>query len=157
MQVQLPSSLDKLVSQVITASLPSAVRRRSFFINEINAGISVLTDRQLLASVIDGAAKLMTAETSHKCIRILASVYGPVILITLKDKNGLRRYGSIRDVQPLQELAIKLGGSISTTYYPKQGSSIVISFSNTNGPINQLITATKSNPPTHAKNNHPHR
>jgi hypothetical protein len=144
MQDQLPSSLDKLVSQVITASLPAAVKRRSFFINEITQGIPLLADRQLLASVINGATRLMTAETSYKCIRVMASVYGPVILITLKDKNGLVRYGSSHDVQPLQELAIQLGGSISTTYYPKLGSSIVISFSN--APKSTVSTITTTNP-----------
>ena len=130
MQTQLSSSLDKLVSQVICTQLPVAVRRRSFFINDIAPGLVVSTHPELLASVISSILQLLARETSHCCIRVTAQAYGPLALITLKDKNGLRQYGSLKELQPIQALAAKLGGAISTTYQPKGGSSIVISFSN---------------------------
>lgn len=130
MQTQLSSSLDKLVSQVISTQLPVAVRRRSFFINDITPGFVISTHPELLASVISSVLQLLARETSHCCIRVTAEAYGPLALITLKDKNGLRQYGSVKELQPIQVLAAKLGGAISTTYQPKEGSTIVISFSN---------------------------
>jgi hypothetical protein len=131
MQNQLSSSsLHKLVSQVISTQLPVSVRRRSFFINDIQPGFFVAIHPQLLASVISDILQLVIKSTSHKCIRISAQAYGPLALITLKDKNGLFQYGSIKELQPIQILASRLGGAISTTYQPKEGSTIVISFSN---------------------------
>ena len=127
-QALLPLQL--MVSRISTSSLPAAIRRHSFIVNDIPSDISVSTDENMLATVFGSLLNTVITHTENCCIRISAKLYGKVVLVNLKEShqsNGQSFRGSLRQIQQLAE---KIGGAVSISHGRTKETTILFSFAN---------------------------
>ena len=120
-------SLNKMISRLLISFQPAAVRKNSFFINEIPYDLIVQVDKNMLAAVISELMSSAVHKTKNSCIHITAKRYSDIILFRLKDSHvdcHLFDY-NWRDINPLVE---RLGGCISINEAQKKSSQITFSF-----------------------------
>jgi hypothetical protein len=125
-----PGSLHHLVENITSSHSPAAQKNKSFFINDVPAGIEVTSDEDLLASVLSGLMNIVVNHTQNSCIRITAKSYGNVVLLHVKD-DGCVSYDSIsQTLSRMQSMAEKLGGYVGFTSYRNKLTTIAFSFLN---------------------------
>lgn len=125
-----PKTLDYLVSLLATSVLPTAVRRKSFIVNEIPREFHIAADENMLASVLGSLLHTVVTHTENSCIRIAAKEYGDIILVHLKDSSNFNNYAVANDLQQVQALAKKMGGCVSITSRREENTVIAFSFPN---------------------------
>ena len=125
-----PKTLDYLVSLLATSVLPTAVRRKSFIVNEVPGEFYISADENMLASVLSSLLHTVVTHTENSCIRIAAKEYGNVILIHVKDSSNFNNYAVASDLQQIQALAKKMGGCVSITSRREENTIIAFSFPN---------------------------
>jgi hypothetical protein len=120
-----------MVSRVSAGSLPSATRKNSFIINDVPADLQANTDENMLATVFGSLLNTVITYTENCCIRISAKLFGRVVLLQLKETSRLNNSrafaGNLRQVQQLAE---KIGGTVSISNNYTEASTIVFSFVN---------------------------
>lgn len=119
-----------MVSVLAAGELPMAVRRRSFFVNDIPSEFHVSTDEYILASVIRELLHTIVSHTANSCIRISANAYGPIVLMQVKDSKSFNYHGIYEDLQPVQQIAGRVGGYVSITSRKEDTTTITFSFPN---------------------------
>jgi hypothetical protein len=127
---QAPVGLQVMVNRISTSSLPAAIRKHSFIVNDIPADISVSTDENMLATVFGSLLNTVITHTENCCIRISAKLYGKVVLVNLREihqANGQAFRGSLRQIQQLAE---KIGGAVSISRGQTKETTILFSFAN---------------------------
>jgi signal transduction histidine kinase len=125
-----PTELKTVISQVMNSLIPLAVRRRSFFINEIDTDIKLHADRDMIAYVLGDVLVKAIHHTDNDCIRISADVYSNIVLVKINETSQ-RPYTTIAvSMEQLQPLAEKLGGSISVNSRPDHGVTVAVTFFN---------------------------
>jgi len=127
---QYPPALHQMVSALVAGELPMAVRRRSFFVNDVPSEFYVSVDTHILASVIRELLHTIVSHTANSCIRISANSYGPIILMQVKDSNSFNYHGIYEDLQPVQQIAGRVGGYVSITSKREDMTTITFSFPN---------------------------
>jgi hypothetical protein len=123
-------ALHQMVSILMASELPTAVRRKSFFVNDVPPECYISTDQQILATVIRGLLHTVVTHTTNSCIRITANCYGPIVLMHVKDSNSFNYNGIYEDLQPVQQIAGKMGGFVSITSKREDVTTITFSFPN---------------------------
>ncbi|HVZ56864.1 MAG TPA: hypothetical protein VG870_09430 [Chitinophagaceae bacterium] len=124
-----PFSLDRLVSRLIAAELPQAVRRGSLVVNDVPPGTWLGADETLVETVL---AKLLcqTILSSHQgCIRVSAWQEEGFTQIALRDNNSdYSRYisGKMNKVEPLLR---RLDAGIEFEFNRRGSIRIVLHFS----------------------------
>lgn len=126
-----PKTLDCLVSLLATSVLPTAVRRKSFIINEVPHEFFIATDGNMLASILSGLLQTVVTHAENSCIRIAAEGYGNIVLIHLKDSGNFNNRPVANDLQQVQQLAKKIGGCVSIS---NQREEMTIAFTFPNLP-----------------------
>jgi hypothetical protein len=126
---QLPA-LHQMVSALMASELPVAVRRKSFFVNDVPSEFYVSTDQQILALVIRGLLHTVVTHTANSCIRISANCYGTIMLMQVKDSNSFNYNGIYEDLQSVQQIAGRMGGFVSITSRREDVTTITFSFPN---------------------------
>jgi hypothetical protein len=119
-----------IVNRISVSSIPSATRKHSFIINDIPKELEVVTDEQMLATVFGSLLNTVISHSENCCIRIAAKLYGNVVLLHLIESyrfNSSAFYGNLRQ---MQQLAEKIGGTISINSDRSRTTSIVFSFLN---------------------------
>lgn len=125
-----PVALQVIVSRISTSSLPAAIRKHSFIVNDIPADISVSTDESMLATVLGSLLNTVITHTENCCIRISAKLYGKVVLINLKESHQVHGQAFKGSLRQIQQLAEKIGGAVSISHCQTKETSIVFSFAN---------------------------
>ncbi len=124
------SNLSQLVSRLVTSTLPTAVRRKSFIVNDIPAELYVAANEDMLAAVLSNLLNTVINHTENSCVRVSAKVYGGIILVYIKDSGSFNSYTVAYDMQQLQLLAKKMGGCICVNTQRKEIPGIAFSFPN---------------------------
>lgn len=122
--------LHVMINRISASSLPAATRKHSFIVNDVPADLKVCADEQMLASVFGSLLNTLISYTDHSCIRISAQLYGKVVLVNLKESQRLNRSAFTGSLRQVQQLAEKIGGSISISSDRSKATTIVLSFSN---------------------------
>jgi hypothetical protein len=127
--IQSQVALHGMVSRVSASSLSSATRKNSFIINDIPADLKAHTDENMLATVFGSLLNTVITHTENCCIRISAKLYGRVVLLQLKETNRLNTH-ALANLRQVQQLAQKIGGTVSISNNCTEASTIVFSFVN---------------------------
>ena len=120
-------SMNKMINRLLTSFQPAAVKKNSFFINEIPHDIIVHVNKNMLAAVISELLTSVVHKTKNSCVHISAKRYSNIILFRLKDSHvdGNMFDYNWRTVNPLVE---RLGGCITINEAEKKSSSLTFSF-----------------------------
>ncbi len=122
------SNLSMLISRLVSSALPTAVRRKSFILNDIPRELYIAGNENILAAVLSNLLNTVVNHTENSCIRISAKVYGGVTLVYMKDSGSLNKNTVACQLQELQLLAKKVGGCISVITRQTEAPSIAFSF-----------------------------
>ena len=127
-QSHLPLHL--IVSRISNGSLSSATRKNSFIINDVPNDLEVNTDEHMLATVFGSLLNTVINNTENCCIRISAKLYGRVVLLHLKESHRLNSPAFAGNLRQVQQLAEKIGGTVSISNDRNEVTTIVFSFVN---------------------------
>jgi hypothetical protein len=122
--------LNDVVDQLVKTLLPQAYKNKNYFVNDIPDHFQVGKDSQVIATVLGGL--LSTAVSYAKGCRIWlsAKVYGNIILVHVKNSNGIC-YNTVGSrLQVLQSLAVRTNGSVGYTTHQSSITSLTFGFSN---------------------------
>lgn len=124
------TGLHEVTSQLVNTFMNEAARNKSFFINEIPCDLLLETDPQLFASVLSGILSAVVSSAKNSCIRLTVKVFSHVILVQVKESNGLNSH--FMDIALLEflPLAEKMRGSVSVTSQRKKITTITFGFPN---------------------------
>lgn len=128
--IQTPVALHLLVSRISASSVPSATRKNSFIINDVPADLQANTDEHMLALVFDSLLNTVITYTENCCIRVSAKLYGKVVLCQLKETHPVNSPAFAGNLRQVQQLAEKIGGSVSISNERGDSTTIVFSFIN---------------------------
>ena len=129
--VSTKKTLDELVSLLAAGYLPTAVRRKSFIINDVPHALSITTDENMLATVLGSILHAVVSHTENSCIRIAANVYDKVVQVSMQDSgNSFNGDAIANELQQVQALAEKMGGYLSMDSKMQKITSIAFSFPN---------------------------
>ena len=123
-------ALHLMVSRISASSLPSATRKNSFIINDIPPDLQANTDENMLATIFGSLLNTVITHTENCCIRISAKVYGKVVLLHLKETHRVNTAAFAGNIRQVQQLAEKIGGTISVSNNRNEATTIVFSFIN---------------------------
>ncbi|MDR3715662.1 MAG: sensor histidine kinase [Puia sp.] len=123
-------SLHALVDQLIKGLLPTAVSSNSLIINDIDHGISVQTDENMLAYVLWNLINRVVQSTSDECIHIEALLDGGCTVIRVNEA-GTYFYRLLNNgFRQVQQAAERLGGTISIDNNLVKGVSVAFNLDN---------------------------
>jgi len=128
--IQSPIVLQETVSRILSGCIPSATRKNSFIINDVPSDMHVSTDEHMLASVFGAILNAVITHTENTCIRISAKFYGKVVLLHLKETHRLNSSSFVANLRQIQQLAEKIGGTVSISSHEGEATTIVFSFQN---------------------------
>jgi len=124
------SNLNVLISRLVSCALPTAVRRKSFILNDIPRELYVAGNENYLAALLSNLLDTVVNHTENNCIRVSAKVYGGITLVYMKDSGSFNKYTVGCQLKELQLLAKKVGGCISVISQRTEAPSIAFSFPN---------------------------
>lgn len=122
--------LHSIVSRISASSLPSATRKHSFIVNDVPADLQVNTDENMLATIFGSLLHTVISHTENCCIRISAKTFGKVILLHLKETHRLSTPAFTGSLRQVQQLAEKIGGTVSVNNNRGEATTILFSFVN---------------------------
>lgn len=125
-----PITLHRLVSLAVGNSMPTAVRRNSFIVNEVPREFQIKTDEKILATVLDSLLSTIISNTKHSCIRIKAKEYEDMIFVSVRDNNSLGNYAVDGNLEEVKLLAKKMNGSVKIESIDDKITTILLSFPN---------------------------
>jgi hypothetical protein len=125
------TGLHEVTSLLVNACMDEATRNKSFFINEIPCDLLLETDPQLFASVLSGILSAVVSSAKSSCIRLTVKLFkSHVILIQVKESNGLNSHYMDIALLGLLPIAEKMRGSVSVTSQRKKITTITFGFPN---------------------------
>ncbi len=114
-----------LIKQLSKDLLPKAVGRKSIILNDISEGMSVHSDKELLAPIIWSMMNDAIDRSANSCIRISAGINENLVTISVNDTSLAFDDQIIDAVRKVQKLAEKLGGSLCLDTNPGKGTTLV--------------------------------
>ena len=123
-------TLSQLVGRFAGDYLPTAVRNRSFFINEVPVDMVVDHNQEWIASVVSGLLSAVVMHAKDTCIRLSARKYGHVVVLEIQEAGCISSYAMACGLQDVQTLAEKIGGSLSISIHKPASTRIAFSFPN---------------------------
>ncbi len=125
-----PTTIHQLVKLISTNALPSALRNNSFIVNEVPLSFQILTDENILATVLSRLLYSLINHSENGCIRITANEYDDVIFIHLKNTRFNNNEAIDSDLQHAQSYAKKMNGNVGLSRTAEKVNGIVFSFPN---------------------------
>lgn len=104
--------LHALVDRISTKFLPSAGSNCNYFINEIPRELSIGSNGNWVASVIDGMIASAIVNTKNTCIRFAAKKYGHLLVLELREANRPKAQPDIVHLQEIKCMAEQIGGCL---------------------------------------------
>lgn len=123
-------TLSQLVGRLTGDYLPVAVQNRSFFVNEVPTDMMVDHNRDWIASVISGLLSAVVMHAKDTCIRLSARKYGHVMVLEIQESGCISSYALACGLQDVQNLAAKIGGTLSISIQKSSSTKIAFSFPN---------------------------
>ena len=122
--------LQEVVSRILVSCVPSASRKNSFIINDVPADMQVTTDEHMVATVFGTLLNAIITYAENTCIRVSAKFYGRVVVLHLKETHKLNSSSFAATLRQIQQLAEKIGGTVSISNNEGEATTIVFSFLN---------------------------
>ena len=117
-------SLHHFVDELTLGLLPSAVSRKSLIINQIDRGLQIGSDENMLAYVLWNLLDRVISSTQNECIHIESVTEGDMTLIRVRNA-GTYFYRTVcHGFREVQYAAEKLGGTISIDYTSNTSTTI---------------------------------
>lgn len=123
-------NLKELISSLMRTILPKAMANRSCFITEVPEKLTLHTDLQLVANVLDGILSFAVKHARQSYIRLSAKVYGHVVIVHVSNQGALNNDSIVQDVTRLHTMAEKILGSVSIYSEKKDSSTLTFGFPN---------------------------
>jgi nitrate/nitrite-specific signal transduction histidine kinase len=123
-------ALHLMINQLSVSTLPTAIRRENVVVNDIPAALYVHTDAHKLAAVIGSLLNTVIGHSKNSYIRVSAKSYGDVTLVHIKDNGRLNSPAFAGSLIEIQQLAERIGGSVSVTSYRNDVTTVALSFVN---------------------------
>ncbi len=123
-------TLDQLVSILAAGSLPAAVHRKSFIVNDVPHALAISADEDMLAAVLGSILEIVINHTENSCIRIAAQVNDKIVNVQMQDNGSFSSNVIENDLKQVQTIASKMGGYLSINTNLKKVTSIAFSFPN---------------------------
>lgn len=128
--IESASTLQELVGNLMQSFLPLAKRNKNHFVNDIPDDLYIDTDRDLVATVLSGMLSTIIKHAKESSICMSAKIYGNVVLVHIKDYNNFNYFSIENNLQKLQPLAEKVGGSVGVTSQRHNVATFAFSFMN---------------------------
>lgn len=125
----LPKNLHQLIGLIAGNSMPTAVQRNSFIVNEVPREFNIVTDEKILANILTRLVTTVVRNSKHSCIRIKAREYEDVIFVSIRD-NSFGTYPKTGNLEEIQLLAKKMNGHVSVENSKDSFTTILLSFPN---------------------------
>jgi hypothetical protein len=126
----IPKNLHQLVDQAAGGSIPKAVKRNSFIINEVPRGFQVASNEKILVSILNRMLSTVVSHSKHSCIRIKANVYGDILCLRIIDKSNFSDDAVTADLEPVKHMVKKLKGNVIIRNIEDKFTSILLSLPN---------------------------
>ncbi len=123
-------NLHQLVDQAAGNSIPKAVKRNSFIVNEVPREFQVASNEKILATILNNLLSSVVSNSKHSCIRIKANVYGDIICLCIKDKSNFSDNTVNGKLDQVKQLVKKLRGSVIIRNMEDKFTTILLSFPN---------------------------
>jgi hypothetical protein len=123
-------ALHLMVNQLSVSAMPSAIRRENVVVNDIPAALYVHADAHKLAAVIGSLLNTVIGHSNNSYIRVTAKTYGDVTLVHIKDNGRLNSPAFAGSLVAIQDLAERIGGSVSVTSYRNDVTTVALTFMN---------------------------
>ena len=136
----LPGNLHQMVCFAASNSIPKAVQRNSFIVNEVAREFEIATDETILTTLLNNLLREVVQHTKDSCIRIRAKEYDDIVCVVIKDNGMSSNYNATGNLAKIKELAKKMKGSVSIRNMEHKFTTILISF-----PTNSNINAGLEN------------
>lgn len=122
------NELHSLVDKLICSSLPIAIRKCCFFINEVSPLAKLEISDNIVALVLGNLLCDLIAYSENNCIRIGETETGTGIVVTIKNSDiGTNRAFTV-SIETIQLIAERFGGNILITRHQSDGTLITINF-----------------------------
>ncbi|MEP7106507.1 MAG: hypothetical protein ABI760_00970 [Ferruginibacter sp.] len=126
----IPKNLHQLVGLAAGNSMPTAVQRNSFIVNEVPREFQIAADVKLLANILNSLLSIVVNNSKHSCIRIIAKEYEDMIFVCVRDNNSGSNYDVAGNLQQVQQNAKKMNGNVNITNMENKFTSIIFNFPN---------------------------
>jgi hypothetical protein len=116
---------------LVEASLPAAVRNRSFIVNDVPEHLKLQgTDENMIASVVSGMLQAVLSNSRESCVKITAAEVHPglTMQIYVKDTGCFSTFALACDLQNVFPVAEKIGGYLSISSEKQMNTTITFSF-----------------------------
>ena len=123
-------SLHNLVSELVQSLLPLTIKRYSLILNEIPRDLCVGADENMLAYVLWCLINGAIQSTQNECIHIEAITMDDRMMIRIKDVGTYFHHTISREYRQMQDVAERLGGSISIENGKDHGTNAAFCISN---------------------------
>jgi len=128
---QQKTPMRRLVDCLVESSLPTAVRNRSFIVNEIPESLHFqYSDENMVASVISGMLHAVLNNAKESCVKICAKEIheGKTMQVFVKDTGCFSSFALACDLQNVFPVAEKLGGYLSISTEKQNNTTITFNF-----------------------------
>jgi hypothetical protein len=122
--------LKQIINNLAISFLPLTQERRSFIVNHISSHIVWEKDENLLSLTLGNLLKNIILLSREQCIQIHSSLNGECTLIRVNIGDPRFYNNLVIKTVALQQIAEKLGGSISMSYDEMGGTTIAFSLVN---------------------------
>ncbi|MCW3092888.1 MAG: hypothetical protein JWP81_3957 [Ferruginibacter sp.] len=123
-------NLRKMVGLAVGNSMPSAVQRNSFIVNEVPDEFHIATDEIALSNVLDRLLHTIVNSSKHSCIRVKAKEYDDIIFLCVKDNSSFSDYHANDHMDEVKQLARKMNGSVTIENTENNSTKILLTFPN---------------------------
>ena len=121
-------ALHLMVNQLSISTMPSAVRRQNVVVNDVPSTLYFHGNEQKLAAVLGSLLTTIIGHSQNSQLRISAKSYGNVIVLHLRENSRLNSPSFATSLVRVQELADRIGGSVSVTSYRNKVTTVAFSF-----------------------------
>lgn len=121
-------NLHQLVDQAAGNSIPTAVKRNSFIVNEVPREFQVSSNEKILATILNKMLSAVVSHSNHSCIRIKANLYGDILCLSIKDKSPFSDNTVTENLDKVKNMVKKLKGSVIIRNMEDKFTTILLSF-----------------------------
>ncbi|MES1220235.1 MAG: hypothetical protein ABUT20_32335 [Bacteroidota bacterium] len=123
-------NLHELISRLISSYQTLAENQKSFFINDVPTGLSLVADQEVLSTLLGSLFYIVARSSKNNSIHICATAYGDRVLISVSDSSPSGTYGVFYEFQHLRLLSQSLNGFLKIETYHNRETTITYNFQN---------------------------
>jgi hypothetical protein len=121
-------SLQLLINQLLTPSMPKAFHSKTLVINEVARNIELSRDNAAIAPVVRDLLSTVISNARNGQIYISAERFRDIVTLQIQERNNYNGYALGYSVRTLEQDAAAYGASISINGEQKRVVTISISF-----------------------------